>query len=249
MGNSYKLGFTIIETMLFLSITGILVVALLAGSGASINQQRYKDSVTTFQSTLQRQYSDVTSVSNDRSTSDACTALSGDSTATLLGQSDCVVIGKYVTVVDTQISISTVIGLPPAANIDSLNDVAQLKAYKLAVVSDSTETSDLEWGAGIAWPSSGSGSKSSTHPRSISVLILRSPTSGLNYTFTADDTSTGLGDMIVASNTVPGQEQRRLCIDSNGLFDGGLAVVINQAATNANDIQVRSNDMGDDSTC
>ena len=46
-------GFTIIEVMLFLAVTGALAVAILVGSGVAIGQQRYKDSVNSLQSFIQ----------------------------------------------------------------------------------------------------------------------------------------------------------------------------------------------------
>ena len=59
-------GFTIIETMLVLAITGALVAAMFVGIGTSISIQRYRDAVTTFKDTLQEQYSALANVSNDR---------------------------------------------------------------------------------------------------------------------------------------------------------------------------------------
>ena len=38
----------------------MLIIGVLAGAGTSINAQRYRDSVTSLQSTLQQQYSDST---------------------------------------------------------------------------------------------------------------------------------------------------------------------------------------------
>ena len=72
MGIKTDSGFTIIEAMLFLAVAGALTVAVLAGSGAAINQQRYKDSVNSFKSLLQQQYSEATNVVNDRDGTQAC---------------------------------------------------------------------------------------------------------------------------------------------------------------------------------
>ena len=52
-------GFTIIEIMIFLAITGLLVVGVLVGTGSTIARQRYNDAVESFAEFLRRQYSFV----------------------------------------------------------------------------------------------------------------------------------------------------------------------------------------------
>jgi type II secretory pathway pseudopilin PulG len=74
MGTTYEAGFTILETMLFLAITGLLIAAMLFGVGTSINTQRYRDSVTSLKSFLQSQYSDIENVQNDRGDNWKCNA-------------------------------------------------------------------------------------------------------------------------------------------------------------------------------
>ena len=54
-----KKGFTIIETMLVLSVTGLLSVGIMVGWSVNINRQRYDDSVNTFKSDIQQIFSDV----------------------------------------------------------------------------------------------------------------------------------------------------------------------------------------------
>ncbi len=249
----YKPGFTIIETMLFLAVTGVLVVSILTGTGTSINIQRYRDSVSTFKAALEQQYSDVSTVRNEvRAAAVSCdaNALINTSGTTLpRGQSECVVLGRYVTVIDADVTVSSVIGNNPTPASSYTSDINELQAYNLSLLTTSTETSRLEWGARIAWPSSGVDAKAPTVPRQIALLILRSPTSGLTYTFSSHDVTTPLRNVIVAGNVIPGQSQQRLCIDSDGGFKGGLAVVIGAYASTASSIQVRSNDMGDSSTC
>jgi len=256
MGSSYKSGFTIIETMLFLAITGALVVGVLVGTGASINIQRYRDSVTSLKSLIQKQYSDALNVQNGvRAKAIACDAsasVSETGATQPRGQSDCVVMGKLVTIDNTTVTTSTVIGA--GVNSGNLSDVDLIKSYNLSILNSTSETSQLEWGTKIAWPVSGGGAKNPTTPREIAILIVRSPQSGQIYTFSADDIHASLKSMIVAGRSIPGQSQRTICIDSDGLFTGdSMAVSLGVYATGASDIETRSNNTnlvaGVDSKC
>lgn len=56
-----KKGFTLIEVMLFLGITGLLLVGLLSGTSSAIARQRYNDTVRNFAEYLRRIYSEVIS--------------------------------------------------------------------------------------------------------------------------------------------------------------------------------------------
>ena len=255
-------GFTIIETMLFLAVTGVLVVGILAGTGTSINVQRYRDSVSSLKSLIEQQYADNTSVSNaERATNITCDANATVSSGGTLsrGQSDCVQLGRYLTIDDNVATTTTVVGREPAG-LPSGSDITKLQAYKLSLLQTDTITSTiqspLEWGSRIAWPSGGAGAKTPTTPRWIGLLILRSPTSGLTYTFSNNDqpapsSTSYLHDMIIPGVADPtkGQSQQRICVDSNGGFGGGLAVVVGAYASSASSLQIRSNEMGDGTTC
>jgi len=244
-------GFTIIETMLFLGISGLLIVGMLATTGASINIQRYHDAVETFKTTLQNQYSELASVQNDRDNSWSCNSLAQSQTggSEIRGQSDCVLLGRYVTVVDDTISAYSVLGRPSTNQTTAGNDIQNLAAnYELNISTVTQDSSKLEWGTRIAWPTAGSGAHTPTTPRSIAVLFVRSPDSGQIYTFTSDavpDTPTPqtLAAMLISGNAIPGQGQRTICIDSNGLFvTADFSVFINQYATGPSSIESRSND-------
>ena len=54
-----RTGFTLIEIVLFLAITGLLFVGIVAGTGNSIAQQRFTDSVQSFTELLRSVYSEV----------------------------------------------------------------------------------------------------------------------------------------------------------------------------------------------
>lgn len=256
MGTTNNAGFTIIETMLFLAITGVLIATMLVGVGTSINIQRYRDSVTSFKAFLQSQYSDLTNVSNDRDntwrcTSAATTTQSG--TSEDRGQSDCVVLGRYISINDSTITVATVNAYQTSAATGS--DIAILNAgYTLGLSTINQQTTTLEWGTSIAWPASGTGSRGAlpTTPRSIAILIVRSPDSGAIYTFTSDSVppianvnNAALKAMLVTGvGALPSQQERVVCLDSKGLvIAANIAVVIHAYAASETAIETRSNDI------
>lgn len=89
--NKVVLGFTIIETMLFLAIAGLIFAGLVAGTNGAIRQQRYKDSVQGFVDDLRDLYSlaENTQVLNY----DGAAYCSGGTPNEGRGRSDCSVYG------------------------------------------------------------------------------------------------------------------------------------------------------------
>lgn len=85
-------GFTIIELMLFLTISSSLAVLLLVGTGAAIQRQQYRDAVQSYAGFLRGQYEQVLSVQNERAEGEC--KITGSSSKR--GQSDCIVIGRYI---------------------------------------------------------------------------------------------------------------------------------------------------------
>jgi type II secretory pathway pseudopilin PulG len=268
MGTSKHAGFTIIETMLFLAITGMLIAGLLVGVGTSLNIQRYHDSVTSLQSFIQSQYSAINNVQNDRDNSwqcDASATTSQSGSSQNLGQSDCVVLGRYIVINGGSTSVTTVNGYT-ASTATGNGDIADLKNnYTLGLSTVNVQTDSLAWGTVIAWPVSGSGFKLPSTPRSIAILIVRSPESGSVYTFTADnppaigdvtDVNKMLKSMLVTGvGPVPSQLQRTICVDSQGLVSASLtmAVYLHAYATDQTSVETRSNDviksLGGDTQC
>jgi len=251
MGKHFTRGFTIIETMLVLAITGAMIAGLLVGVGSSISAQRYKDSVASFRALLQDQYSEVMNVSNDRDTNLTCDAaanISESNGGPAPGQSDCVLLGKYISIVGEDITTAVVVGyIPPNTSPTGASDVSAIKdSYILGISTGSIVKTSLEWGAQIAWPQGESGAT----PRRLGVLIVRSPNSGTNYTFTTDSvndidsvSSATLKSMLVENTSaVPGQAARTVCIDPNGAsVPERLAVYIGEAANGPSSIESRSN--------
>lgn len=240
MGVHKQAGFTIIETVLFLAITGLLILMMVVGTGASLSIQRYRDSVESFKSLVQEQYTGLASVQNERSDQWQCATNNSQITSTttsggqIRGQSACFLVGKYMTVVDGSVKIYDVV----ASQVGSpgTNDITTLRqAYAFSTTSQ-PQTHQLEWATKIAWAESGVDTQpaGSTAARSLGVLFIRSPESGKVYTFTSNSaldntppTQATFTNILNANNDVPGRGQRLVCIEPGGMFvpaDRGLYI-------------------------
>ena len=236
-------GFTVIETMLFLGVAGALTMGVLVGSGVSINQQRYRDSVNSLKSFIQQQYSEVTNVVNGRDGSEGCTnAVVIQPPATVTpqsrGTSDCMLMGRFITVDATgkQLTASNVVGYRTSGAPEETSDIAEIRNnYRLGQSTINQETTDVAWGATIVSPQT-------TQPRALSMLIIRSPLSGSIMTYVQDGVQTNLLSMVALGNS---NQTHNLCLDTTaGTFMGNrMAVRISPYATNQGAIQVPSENL------
>ncbi len=239
MGSKTQNGFTIIETMLFLAVTGTLATIILVGSGLAIGQQRYRDSVNTLKSTIQQQYSEVTNVVNSRDKAWACDANGNVSEAlnvndqTARGTTDCVVLGRLLQVdsTGTKITSSNVVGVRTPNAVPGVSDILELKTnYKLTASPIDQETMDVSWGAKIV-------KQKTTTPMPFSMMIIRSPLSGTILTFTAEGEQNNLQALITGTNMT---QKRDLCVNADvGSFVGKrMEVEISPYATSQSAIQI-----------
>lgn len=238
MGSKTQTGFTIIETMLFLAVTGMLATVILVGSGVAIGQQRYRDSVNSLKSYVQQQYSEVTNVVNSRDKSWTCDANGNVVTADVLsgqarGTSDCVLLGRYITVNEagTKLTSSNVIGYKTPGGTTATNDILELTTnYKLTASPIDQDITDVSWGAQIV-------KSKTTTPMPLSMLIIRSPLSGTIMTFTAEGIAQNPATIIATGNMT---QKRDLCMNADaGSFVGRrLEVQIDAYATNQGAVQI-----------
>lgn len=249
---SYK-GFTIIETMLFLSVTGLLVLGILIGTGTAVNNQRYRDATESLKSFLQKPYADLGAVRNDRENTRSCnaTAVVADGGTEIRGQSGCLLVGKYVIIKSNKAETYDVVAREKNTTASGLADIPALKQnYYYNTTRSGVQDYSLEWGTSIAWPESGQGSKTPTSPRSIALLYIRSPKTGAIYTFASNSIPASEGainsntftSMMESTNTTPGQAAQTICVESSGMFVGGnAAIFISPKASSANGVEIRSN--------
>lgn len=255
-------GFTIVETMLFLGITGLMVMSILAGAGRSINIQRYHDSINSLQSFLQQQYSDVTNTINNRNNDWKCDTAgvmnSPNPDNPNRGQSECVILGRLIRTPDIasspkgkQIDVYDVVGYMPAKSVWGLDEIQVFKphnppppgsppgtlalpdGYGTYISVVDKQTYDIGWDASMVKPSV-------DDRLDFSMLIIRSPISGnirtfITKDFVADANINNIVSSIALANDL------KVCLNSNGLFTGPrMGVYINAGASSASDIITKS---------
>lgn len=261
MGNRASAGFTIIETILFLAVTGALIGGMMFATSMTLGTQRYSDAVESFKSLMQQQYAGITSVQNGRDNDLTCTSQAATTDGDVLrGQSDCVIVGKYIIIDGGDVTIYPVLAYEVATASDTANDVEAFRDnYYLNLAKQNVVETKLEWDAQISWATAGNpddqrGAKPAQ--RTIGVLLLRSPSSGQTYTFTSDtiptesqlnDTESApafLSTMLQEGTTVPGQKARTICINSGGLTSvPNTSLYIAAYAAGQSAVEVRSNDV------
>lgn len=234
MRTQTRSGFTIIEVMLFLAITGALTVGILVGSGASINRQRYRDSVNSFKGVIQEQYSQISNVVNSETQNPVCNKAAGslnfdEGQTQSRGTSECLVIGRFMLVDATEVTMYNLIGEPAEDSYSATDDTSVLKTYSIAT--QAPEVYDISWGARIVRPKT-------TTDALTSVLIVRSPLSGTILTYISDgDHTNDIQGMLNTGNMV----EKDFCVDSDGAlsaFARRQAVRINAGAANQSAVEI-----------
>lgn len=223
-------GFTIIEVMLFLAVTGMLTIGILVGSSATLGQQRYRDSVNSLKGFIQEQYGQIANVVNSQTKNPICSKTGSKLTLGAdniqdRGTSECVMMGRLLLVEPTQVTAYEVIGRPEAGAAGD-SDTEALKNYLYAT--SSSEVKDISWGAVVVEPKT-------TDGLTASILILRSPLSGSIMTYVKDGDNKPAA-MIDDANMV----QKDLCVDSQGFAGIGrrMAVRINAGASGQSAIEI-----------
>ena len=246
-------GFTIIEVVLFVTISGTLAVLLATGWTGMLNTQRYRDSVNTFQSYIQQQYNLVYNVENAREGNDKKCVKNGISGAPQVqsvagdyrGKADCVLLGRYIFIDGGKTATSyPIMGVEPDSPTASTTEAAVIGDYNPRVVTSgladlniSESSMTLPWDATIVDPGT-------TDSRTIGIAIIRSPQTGIAHTYTKAETvlsENPFGTLVNDAN----ENEQRLCIDPGAILAGGnRAVVFRASASSQSSIESEQ-----DSTC
>lgn len=218
MSGSRGSGFTIIEVMLFLAISGFLVIGIMAGAGVAINVQRYKDATNSFVNYIQGQYDRVANVQNNHDPGQECTdsGIATVATNVTIGASlDCAIIGRLLTVSDggTKITSQPVYTAKDKdTSIRTGDDITSLGLAAL-FTDAAVEVEDSytpEWSTHIVLPKP----NNATAMDGWRLLIVRSPSTGTIRTFTTTNPMTTTPSAMVADAN---RADVTACIHPDGL--------------------------------
>lgn len=157
-----KKGFTIVETMLVLSISGLLTVALLVGWSININRQRYDDAVNTFKSDIQDVFNEVENPTNSNE-NNTCDRTSGRKILEInnhpeadpgRGNSNCIIMGKMIIFSEydnfgqdvNTFTTFNLIGIDGNYS-ESANSIEAIRASQMTVDLSVSKEYQIEWGA------------------------------------------------------------------------------------------------------
>lgn len=210
-GADTRSGFTILEVILFLAISGLMFTGIIAGFGGIINNQRYDDSVSSLQDFIQNQFSIASNVRNSRPTDQVCTAtgISGGTTMPR-GTSNCIVVGRIINAEPSD-NGRRLIANTVYATADTYNDSSteEVLLSSLGLIpspnTDSLEQYDTRWQTEL---------QVSGVPAQFSILILRLPTTGIirTYILNTNPTVSSWSNYWTSS-----EDNVEICVNSNGL--------------------------------
>ena len=179
-----KSGFTLIEVMLFLAITGLLLIGVLGGTYSAIATQRYNDSVRSFAEFLRQIYSEVISPESIGSSDSSDQAIGSSNEYAIYGK--IIVFGLEDEQNTDKIYTATIVGnvTPPSTSNGFIADLAAADVGLFCGISDGDFESTVNsytmlWDAKIQ----------NTEQQQFkgTVIIARSPTSGTIHTaFTSE---------------------------------------------------------------
>ncbi|HRJ06664.1 MAG TPA: type II secretion system protein [Candidatus Saccharibacteria bacterium] len=251
MGARNQHGFTIIEVMLFIAVSGILAVALLTGWTTMLNTQRYNDSVKTLQSFLQQQYNLVYNVENGRSKdfvcSDSSVVTPDASSGVDRGQTDCVMMGRYIHIDrGLNVRVYAIVGSEPATSDDddpAISDIDSIVSYQPKRTSEALGLTETE--LKIPWEAIITDSDDGATPQSVVIVVIRSPSTGTVHTYTRLTGDDQLPDVVGADGLVAVANEQTdvpLCLDPGAPFSGGQrGVIIKRNASSQSSIQTTDN--------
>ena len=169
-------GFTIVEVSLFLAISSLVAVLLLAGLSNMVRQQQWRDSINTMRTLMQSEYQNVRAGLNNRTNlPSGCT-----SEASSAGTSNCFAIGRVIQFTNnsSDYTVSDVFATKVVNSDSASNDIAALNASGLKIHNKSATS--VPWSNTFV---SGRLLDDSTSEIFNTVAILRSPVSSAILVF------------------------------------------------------------------
>lgn len=218
---SHERGFTIIEVILFLAISGLLLAVAIAAVTANINNSRFNDAIRSTTSYLQSQYSEVAAGKSDRDALRGCDASGINTTATSLGMTNCVIMGRYIKLEGSTFTVRYIIGHRDSLLGISADDTQSVIDMNPRVAAETAYQAsyNVPWGIELINTTSSSGTYGAT-----GFAIIRSPASGNILYYVAGNEGSPEPSLQSPSLILRGQNLNKnavLCFEDTGSSRAG----------------------------
>ncbi len=233
-------GFTVIEVIIFIAISGMLLMVALASVTSSVRTTRFQDDVNTTESYLQRQYSEVASGRNIRDDSLRCNSGVVSTGSSRPGTTTCVVLGRLLTFDIGNSAISSRYIVADGSIVPTgVNESEKIMSMNPTVVNDSLLNGSFVNPWGSTYDRMVDGSSANVN----SLAIMRSPESGRMLIYSQLVTSpTGAVNVTFQENQL--NQKVDLCLHTDETIGGRIAYINIAAGQGQNVIQSNLNTTG-----
>lgn len=233
-------GFTIVEVMLVLAITGLMLVGIFAAAAANIRQNEYRDSVYFLQNELKDQFAQAQNPANDRPKNRAKCFQGNDIPR---GTSkNCFVVGRLVTGDSDEITSVPLLGMASQSSstgdenpqTKDINNQAgatdNANGWWILRDNEAATTAKMRWGSTI-----GAKVGNETNDQ-FSIAIIMSPKDGSIRSYA--DNTLALNDAALYQ-LLRSSRQLDVCVENDGMFAARpLAVRVVSGASSGSGVVV-----------
>ncbi len=231
-------GFTIIEVMLFLAITGLMMLGIFTAIRGTIDAQRYQDATASVVDYLQGQYNLVDNVQSNRKSTYTCAASGILGGASHRGTTNCSIVGRFVVSTDAG---KTLTSQPIIATRDIKQLPVDTDPVGMGLVLASKELMAEDQDHTVAWATSVYVESGGAKDTQFAFAFVKNPYSGLTQTYYSSVGVT-LASTLGSSPTNPID----VCVDPAGLVrHEPMGARILPLATNASGVQPFTSGSGD----
>ena len=240
-------GFTIIETMLVLAITGLVVAVVLVNIGTALRNEQYHTAVDQVHDYFQGQYSLTSAIQNDRSSTNTCSSggVKLDDNGSGRATSNCFILGRVLRAeVYTDLSGAKhqrINSFPAIARRDVADPIQfpnedqkpakQVFADASIVIGDQVSSYDLAGESDVKLKTP----TGDANTFALTMLIARSPISGRVHTYYTSNTQA-----VINVNSMV-EADLKLCVDPAGIINMGISpmgILIEKGAANASAVRM-----------
>lgn len=220
MGTKTTSGFTIVEVMLVLAISGLMLVGIFAAAAANIRQNEYRDSVYFLQNELKDQFAQAQNPANDRPKNRAKCFQGGDVSR---GTSkNCLIVGRLVLGDGDEITSVPLLGMtslsapangeenPQLADINNQAGATDnANGWWVLRDNEAATTTKMRWGSTIG------AMVGSEKTDQFSVAIIMSPKDGSIRSYADNTLATSDAALYQLLRTT---RQLDVCVENDGMF-------------------------------